>query len=122
MEYSYDGACVLEAQTPARTLSSPPAGGPYYAWDTGRTEKCLVRTTVAPQFAYYTTPVLSTGGSDVDPLTVPVAGLDAVSRASVVSVQVTLVVKDAANPTLPGVTDLSRVTLTNVVADLGSGS
>ncbi|MEJ2579246.1 MAG: prepilin-type N-terminal cleavage/methylation domain-containing protein [Kineosporiaceae bacterium] len=119
VEYTYDGTCVWEAQTPARTLSSPASGGPYYAWDTGRTEKCLLRTTVAPHFAYYTTPVLSTGGTDVAPLTVPGGGLDEASRATVVSVQITLVVRDAANPDLPGVTDLSRVTLTNVIADLG---
>jgi Tfp pilus assembly protein PilW len=119
VEYTYDGTCVLEAQTPGTALTSPPDGGPYYSWTTGRTEKCLLRTTVAPAFAYYDTPVLATGGVDVAPLTVPASGLSSAVSATVVSVQVTLVVTDAQNPDLPGVTNLSRVTLTNVVTDLG---
>lgn len=122
VEYSYDGTCVLEAQTPGTALASPPSGGPYYSWTTGRTEKCLLRTTQAPTFAYYDTPVLATGGTDVSPLTVPSGGLSTATSATVVSVQVTLVAKDAQNPDLPGVTNLSRVTLTNVVTDLGGSS
>jgi hypothetical protein len=122
VEYSYDGTCLREAQTPGTLLSSPPDGGPYYSWSTGRTEKCLLRTTTAPTFAYYTTPVLATGGVDVTPVTVPVGGLSPAVSATVVSVQITLVVKDADNPDLPGVTNLSRVTLTNVVTDLGGSS
>lgn len=122
VEYYYDGTCVREAQTPPRTLASPPSGGPFYAWDTGRTEKCLLRTTVAPQFGYYDTPVLSESGVDVSPVSVPAGGLTTGVAATIVSVQITLVVTDAENLTLPGVTDLSRVTLTNVVADLGGSS
>jgi prepilin-type N-terminal cleavage/methylation domain-containing protein len=119
VEYSYDGTCINEAQTPGTPLASPADGGPYYSWSTGRTEKCLLRTTVAPTFAYYTTPVLSSGGTDVLPVTVPAGGLTTATSATVVSVQITLVVKDAQNTDLPGVTSLSRVTLTNVVTDLG---
>jgi hypothetical protein len=122
VEFSYDGTCIREAHTPARTLSSPPTGGPFYAWDTGRTEKCLIRTTTAPAFAYYTTPVLASGGTDIAPLTLPGSGLAAATLPTVQSIQITLVVKDAANPSLAGVTNLSRVTLDNVVSDTGGSS
>jgi hypothetical protein len=55
-------------------------------------------------------------------LTVPDPGLDAATLPTVLSVQVTLVVKDAHNPSLAGVTNLSRVTLDNVVTDDGGDS
>lgn len=120
VELSYDGTCINEAHTPARTLTSPPTGGPFYAWDTGRTSTCLLRTSVAPQFAYYATPVLTdSSGVDIPPLTVPTGGLATADLTTVQSIQVTLVVKEAANPTLAGSTSLSRVTLTNVLSDDG---
>jgi Tfp pilus assembly protein PilW len=122
VEYYFDGTCVLEAQTPGTALASPADGGPYYSWTTGRIEKCLLRTTEAPTFAFYDTPVIATSGTDVSPLTVPSGGLTSTISATVTSVQITLVAKDADNSDLPGATSLSRVTLTNVVTDLGGSS
>jgi prepilin-type N-terminal cleavage/methylation domain-containing protein len=119
VEYSWDGTCLNEAFTPARTLTAPPAAGPFYAWDTGRTTKCLVRTTVAPSFAYYTTPEISTGGVDNSPMTVPVAGLADTDLPLVQSVQVSLAVKVTGGQT-NGTTVLDRVTLNNVLLDTGT--
>lgn len=112
--YAYDAgtACLNETRTPA-------SGAAPYVWTTGSTTRCLLRSTVAPTFAYYTTPVLATGGVDIAPLTVPGGGLAAAELLTVQSIQVTLVVKDPANPTLPGVTSLSRITLTNVISTTG---
>ena len=112
--FSYDAGtkCVNETDTPA-------SGSSPYTWTTGSRTRCLLRTTVAPTFAYYTTPVLASGGVDIAPLTVPGSGLAATDLPTVQSVQVTLAVKDPANPSLAGVTSLSRVTLTNVLADTG---
>jgi type II secretory pathway pseudopilin PulG len=116
VEYSYDGTCIYEATTPARVLSSPPPSGPFYAWDTGRVSKCLVRTTQAPAFAYYTSGDL-TGTA----LTIG-SGLDQATRTSVTSVQVQLAVQAAASTDISPVRVVDRVTLTNVLTDSGSTS
>ncbi len=119
VEYAWDGTCLNEAVTPARTLTAPAAGGPFYAWDTGRTSKCLVRTTAAPAFAYFTTPQISSGGVDVSPMTVPVGGLSATDLGLVQSVQVTVAVQVTGAVT-GGTTVMDRVTLTNVLLDTGT--
>jgi prepilin-type N-terminal cleavage/methylation domain-containing protein len=119
VEYSWDGTCLNEAVTPARALSSPPSGGPFYAWDTGRTSKCLVRTVTAPSFAYFSTPQISSGGVDVSPMTVPVGGLTGTDLGLVQSVQLTLSVRVSAGLT-NGTTVMDRVTLTNVLLDTGT--
>lgn len=119
VEYSWDGTCLNEAVTPARTLTAPASGGPFYAWDTGRTSKCLVRTSVAPAFAYYTTPQISSGGVDVTAMSVPVGGLSATDLAVVQSVQVSLAIKVPGGET-NGTTVMDRVTLNNVLLDTGT--
>ena len=111
VEYGWDGTCVTEAQTPPRTLTSPPAAGPFYAWDTGRASKCLFRTSVAPAFTYYadgaTTTALTLG---TDPL------------SDIQSVQIALTARDAANADVAGVTSTVRVTLRNVVYAAGGSA
>lgn len=118
VEYAWNGSCLTEAATPARTLTNPPATGPFYAWDTGRTSKCLVRTTVAPTFSYFSTPEISTGGVDNAALTIPSGGLDDAGRSAVQSVQVSLTALSA-GAGVSGATVLDRVTLNNVILDTG---
>jgi prepilin-type N-terminal cleavage/methylation domain-containing protein len=108
IEYDWDGTCITEAQTPGRTNS---AG--VVVWDTGRVSKCLARTSVAPTFAYYTS------GNSSAALVVPSAGLIDADRQLVVSIQVSVTVKDAANPSVTGVTVSDRITLINVQTGLG---
>jgi Tfp pilus assembly protein PilW len=114
VEYWWDGTCFNQAVTPARALSSPPAGGPLYAWDTGRTVTCLLRTNQAPAFAYYPRGAIDVGGAAVASLPAPAAGLDLQTRKTVQSVQVGLTGDVASGShTLPL---LARVTLQNIVA------
>lgn len=119
VEYSWDGSCLNEAVTPARTLTAPAATGPFYAWDTGRTSRCLLRTTVAPAFAYFTTAAISTGGVDNAAMTVPVGGLVSTDLPLVQSVQVTVTSRVTGGVT-SGTTVLDRVTLNNVLLDTGT--
>jgi Tfp pilus assembly protein PilW len=111
VEYAWNGTCVTEAQTPARTLASPATNGPLYAWDTGRQSKCLFRTAVAPVFTYYG-----------DGVTTTALNLTTASRADIESVQVALTARDAANSDVSPVTSTARVTLRNVVYAAGGSS
>ena len=108
IEYGWDGTCITEAQTPGVTNA---AG--VLVWDTGRVSKCLARTSVAPVFNYYTT------GSGTTPLTIPAGGLTAMTRQTVVSIQVALTISDAANPTVTGVPVTDRITMINVQTKVG---
>lgn len=105
VEYSWDGTCLREAQTPARTLAVPEADGSIYAWDTGRVNKCLLRTSTAPAFSYYA------DGSTTTALT---STSTQAERQTIHSVAVALTVADAANPTVGGVRAGTRLTLTNL--------
>ena len=114
VEYAWDGTCFNEAVTPARVLASPPAGGPLYAWDTGRTVRCLLRTTQPPSFTYYPRGAIDVNGAAVAALPTPNAGLDLQTRKTVQSVQVALAGDvPSASHRLPL---LARVTLQNIVA------
>jgi prepilin-type N-terminal cleavage/methylation domain-containing protein len=108
IEYDWDGTCITEAQTPGRTN-----GAGAVVWDTGRVSKCLARTSVAPSFAYYTS------GSSSTPMVVPTAGLIDTDRQDVVSIQASVTIKDAANPSVTGVPVSDRITLINVQTSLG---
>jgi Tfp pilus assembly protein PilW len=109
IEYSWDGTCLNEAQTPGRTLSVPSADGSTMAWDTGRATKCLARTSIAPVFAYYLS------GSDPSAMTIPTGGLSATDLPTVESVQASVTIKDPANPSIGGIPMTDRVTLVNVL-------
>lgn len=113
------GGCLYEATTPARTLSNPAASGPFYAWDTSRTARCLVRTATAPTFTYFTSAQISSGGADPPAMTVPPGGLTATSLALVQSIQVLVTVTEAQGATAR-TTVLDRVTLNNVLLDEGT--
>jgi Tfp pilus assembly protein PilW len=114
VEYSWDGTCFNEAVTPARVLSSPPAGGPLYSWDTGRTVTCLLRTDQAPSFTYFPRGAIDLSGAAVAPVPAPGTGLDLQTRKTVQSVQVALTGDvSSGSHQLPL---LARVTLQNIVA------
>jgi type II secretory pathway component PulJ len=122
VEYYQDSTtgCLIEAKTPARTLTVP-VGNSIYAWDTGRTTKCLVRTASVPSlanpwFTYYTS------GSGTTPITLTLLGLSLFDRQTVQSVAFTPTVVDPDNPTVPGVQDAVRVTLANVALAQGNAA
>lgn len=108
IEYGWDGTCLTEAQTPGRLNASS-----ILVWDTGRVNKCLARTTIKPVFAYYLT------GNATTPLTVPGTGLAAATLQTVQSIQVTVNVQDATNPSITGVPFTDRVTMINVQTKAG---
>ena len=117
---SYDGTCLKEAHYPARPLSSPGPNGPFYEWNTTPSTRCLMRTSVAPRFAYFDTGELTSGGTDVDPLPLFSGSLSAADRQAVRSVQLVLTGKSSDDPGVKGVSVLDRVTLTNVVLTSGA--
>jgi type II secretory pathway pseudopilin PulG len=104
IEYDWAGNCLTEAKTPGRINA---VGA--LVWDTGRTSKCLARTTIPPDFGYYPDSVTST------PLPVPSGGLASLPSQTVDSIEITVTVKDPGNPTVGGVPIVSRVTLINVL-------
>jgi len=103
IEYYWDGTCLNEAVTPGHLNAT----GTATLWDTGRGVKCLIRTSVVPAFAYYTT-------SGVGPLPAT-AGMTSMVRQTVGSVQVTVTARDPGASSGSGVTSVSeRITLDNV--------
>jgi len=120
VEYSWDpsAGCLKEARTPARALSAPSGSGSIYAWDTGRSSSCLVRTSTAPTlatpwFTYYTTGTTSSSISTTD------AGLSSADRQTVRSVAVSLTVAAVSSPDVAGAHADVRVNLANVVLARG---
>jgi prepilin-type N-terminal cleavage/methylation domain-containing protein len=114
MEYYQDGSCLYEAQTPARKLTPANNTAPLYAWDTGRTVRCLLRTTTQNSlFSYFTSAAQSAAALPIG------TGLTATVMATVQSVQVTMTVVDPATGTVSGVPIFGRVTLDNVVLAAG---
>jgi prepilin-type N-terminal cleavage/methylation domain-containing protein len=121
VEYYYNSAttCFTEAQTPARQLSVPTGSGSIYAWDTGRSTKCLFKTSVPPSltnpyFTYYTS------GSTTTPITVGSTGLVLADRQTVQSVMFTPTVTDPSTSSVTGSADEVRVTLANVALARGN--
>jgi Tfp pilus assembly protein PilW len=118
VDYAWDTTtkCLNESWTSARTLASPPAAGPFYAWDTGTRTKCLVLTTDPPVFSYYASGQLTSGSTTVAPLVTPAPSvtLSAAQRQQVLSIQVALKVVDPANANLGGSDATVRVALENV--------
>lgn len=115
VEYYHSGGCLMEARTPARSLSAATITAPQFAWDTGRTTKCVLRTvTQTGLFTYYVDGLLSTTA-----LTVPIGGLTSAALPTVKSVKVTVTVVDPANPSVPGIPVNTRTTLDNIVLSAG---
>jgi Tfp pilus assembly protein PilW len=115
IEYYQSGNCLWEAQTPARKLSAPSSTGSLFAWDTGRTQKCVLRTTSQSNlFAYYPSAALNSTA-----IVVPTAGLTTAGIATVQSIQITMTVVDPGNATVSGTPIITRVTLDNIVLAAG---
>jgi hypothetical protein len=119
VSYSYDPAtkCLQESRTAGRTLSAVAPGGSLYAWDATPTVGCILRTTQPPSLTYYTTGAVTSSSADPTPITVPSGGLTLMDRQSVESLTVSLSVGTQAD--VVPVTARTRVTLQNVVAELG---
>jgi len=120
VDYSYDGTCVNQTQTPSTAVANPPPAGPLFTWTGPGQTSCLVRTSTAPVFRYFATGAISSGGVTNPPLTVPAGGItDAPTLASIQSVELLLTGSDPANPQVGAVPLLGRVTLTNVLTAPG---
>ena len=115
VEYYQGGNCLYEAVTPPRQLATAATAGPFYAWDTGRTVKCLLRTWPnANLFTYYSSP------SNPTVITIPVSGsLIPDDMEDVRSIEMVLTVVDPQNRNVAGIQMKSRVTLDNVVLAAG---
>jgi Tfp pilus assembly protein PilW len=106
IEYSQSGGCLREAFTPARVITGA-GGATSFAWDTGRTVKCVLRTdTDATLFTYFGSATTATA---LTPLL-----LDKVQ-----SIELDLTVVDPDNTGAGGVPMKTRVTLDNVVLQAG---
>jgi prepilin-type N-terminal cleavage/methylation domain-containing protein len=114
--YTFDGTCVRESKTAGRALGTVSPTGELYAWDATPSVDCLLRTSRAPGFTYYSSGALTAASADPVPLTVPPAGLALMSRQSVQSVTVTLN-GDAGDADVGAVAVRSKVTLQNVEAE-----
>jgi type II secretory pathway component PulJ len=104
--YTYNNNCLWVTYTPMVLNAGSTA------WLTSTpvsTAKCLLRTTVAPQFAYYTTGVIGGGGQVTAPLS-------AAQWISVRSIEITVTAND---PTTSGAVTATpvrtRVSLSNVL-------
>jgi hypothetical protein len=119
VNYTYDPTtkCLRESRTAGRALSAVGPGGSLYAWDATPTSTCILRTSQSPSFDYYATGALTSTSGDPVPITVPTGGLSLRDRQSVESLTVTLGVGTQAD--VAPVTARTRVTLQNVVAELG---
>jgi prepilin-type N-terminal cleavage/methylation domain-containing protein len=93
VDYAYTGGCLTETQT---------VGGTPRA-------KCLVRTTVAPTFTYFSSGAATVAGAPVAPLPATPPDLTVVR-----SVQVSLTVRTPNNPAATALPVVTRVTLQNV--------
>lgn len=113
IEYAWNGTCVTEAQTLGRTLTVPASSGSTLAWDTGRTSKCLARTSIAPVFSYYKADA-SSGANAFTLIALPPSGLALAARQTVISVRAAITISDANNPDVSGVPVTDQVTLINV--------
>ena len=83
--------------------------GEVLVWDTGRVSKCLVRTSIEPDFGYYV------DGTTTTAIVVPTGGLTALTRQTVESVSATVNMRDPNNTSVKAFAMTGRVTLTNVV-------
>jgi hypothetical protein len=106
--FSYASNCLTVTTTPMTFNGT--------AWSATGTPvaRCVLRSAAAPAFAYYSDPVISTGGVDSTPLDAS-AGLSAANLALLQSVEITLTATDPAQPGVSGTQLKSRVTMSNVL-------
>lgn len=116
--YAYVPAtgCVTETQVVAGDSTAADAGARPFTWTTAGTTKCLIRTSAAPAFSYFD---LGTIRRADDTLVAPIVPATDAQRATVVSIEAALDVKDPQRPDITGVIARDRVTLTNVFLDAG---
>lgn len=119
--FAYDStrSCVTETRTPAVVNTGSNASTVPYTWPaSSSTTKCLARTTTPPSFSYFTSGVIAAGGATPAPITQTssAATLTPAEAGSVVSVGISVVVRDPSAVDLPPTTTTDRVTLVNVLA------
>ena len=98
VSYAYTGGCLTETQAVGATTRT----------------KCLVRTTVAPTFTYFSTGAATVAGAPAAPLPATPPDLTAIR-----SVQVSLTVKAPGEPLATALPVVTRVTLENIPASGG---
>lgn len=126
VEYYWDPTttCLTEAMTPARVITPTPSLGSPYAWDTGRTTRCLVKlatdpTAAAPLLTYYSSAAIGSDGSTPTALTIGATGMTTATMLLIRSVEITLSVVDPHNTDVPAVVSDDKVTLDNLVLSAG---
>jgi len=122
IRYAYDGTCVQRTWTPGAEITSPADTGPFYTWTAGSQTRCILRTTVAPQFAYYDSGAVENSATPAVALPGAASGLDLATRQSVRSIEITVSAGSAEEPDVPPAVVLARVTMNNVVNDTGGSS
>jgi hypothetical protein len=104
--YTYNNNCIWVTYTPMVLNAGSTA---WVNSSPVSTPKCLLRTTVAPQFSYYSTGVISGGGQIAAPLT-------SVQWIAVRSIEVTVTANDPTTSGAVAATPLrTRVSLSNVL-------
>ena len=105
MSYSFSSSCLWVTYTPmvlnagsTAWLTSTPVSTP----------KCLLHTTTAPQFSYFTTGAITAGGQLSAPLT-------SVQWIAVRSIEVTIVADDPNDGGVSASQLRSRISLSNVL-------
>lgn len=113
--YWWDAAtsCLNQSRVVGVALSSPAPSGPFFSWTGTADVRCVMKTTTAPAFKYYTTAAISSGSTVLPDMGAPAAGLGATERAQVRSVQVLLTARDPADTSVAASVVLDRVTLSN---------
>jgi len=126
VEYYWDSTtkCLTEAITPARVITPTPPSGSPYAWDTGRTTRCMVKLASDPTgstrlLTYYGTPLLNSDGTSPTALSAPDTGMTASDQALVQSVEITLSITHPGTADIPPVVSSNKVTLDNLVLTSG---
>jgi type II secretory pathway pseudopilin PulG len=106
-------SCLNQSRVTGVALSNPAASGPFYSWTGTPDVRCVMKTSSAPSFTYFTTAALTSGSTVLADMGAPATGLTASERTQVRSVQVLLTARDPDNASVAPAVVLDRVTLSN---------
>ncbi len=106
--------CLTQTRVVGVAITPVPATGPQWSWTAPAENRCVAKTTTAPEFTYYASSAIAVNGVPVTDLGATAAGLPAATLPVVKSVQVELTIQDPAAPSVTGSSILDRVTLNNV--------
>ncbi len=105
--------CLMQSRVVGTPLTTPLPSGVRWDWSGTPVQRCAMTTTTPPAFRYFDRPQLTEGGSTVADLGSSSLGLNQATRATIRSVEVSLVAQDPNDTSVNGSTVLDRVTLNN---------